>query len=123
MSDEQRVVIEAALKAFEAKDTQGVLTSFDEEAVFYDPHYPQPEMRGRAAIAQGLATAFELIRQPGLHPRRWWEAGDSTVVEVDTHHVLANGAELRFPQVFVCDLRGGRVARLQVYGPYPPPAR
>jgi hypothetical protein len=83
-------------------------------------------MRGREAIAQGLQFSFQILEQPGFAIRRGWETavngGNSGALEVATHHVLADGTELRFPQVFVYEVRDDLLARLQVYVPYPPPA-
>jgi hypothetical protein len=42
---------------------------------------------------------------------------------VDTHHTLADGTKLAFPQVFVGEIDSdGLLRRLQAYLPYPPPA-
>ena len=40
--------------AFEEKDVPAVLALFADDSVLIDPHYPQTEMKGKAAIRQGL---------------------------------------------------------------------
>jgi ketosteroid isomerase-like protein len=122
MSTHIRTLIERGLQAFEQKDAQALTAIFSDDAVFYDPHYPTPEMRGQAAIRQGFEFAFGTLKQPGFTIRNFWGNEHSGVVEVDTHHVLQDGVELRFPQTFVVEERDGLVTRFQAYLPYPPPA-
>jgi ketosteroid isomerase-like protein len=122
MSTHIRSLIERGLQAFEQKDIQALSAIFSDDAMFYDPHYPTPEMRGRAAIQQGFEFAFGTLDQPGFTIRNFWSNEHSGVVEVDTHHVLKDGEELRFPQAFVVETRDGLITRFQVYVPYPPPA-
>ena len=38
------------IAAFEAKDLPAALAFFADDAVVIDPHYPQPVMKGKAAI-------------------------------------------------------------------------
>jgi ketosteroid isomerase-like protein len=118
-------VVTRLMDAFTVKDLATAVACFAEDAVFFDPHYPQPEMRGREAIAQGFQFSFQILEQPGFAIRQGWETAvngtRNGALEVDTHHVLADGTELHFPQVFVYEVRNDLVARLQVYAPYPPP--
>jgi ketosteroid isomerase-like protein len=109
------------VKTFEAKDLEGALKFFAEDAVFIDPHYPQSEMRGKAAIRQGMAWAFQTLAQPGFTPLHFWIGGDSGAAEVDTHHTLKGGMRINFRQVFVFETRDGRITRLQSFVPYGPP--
>lgn len=44
----------------------------------------------------------------------------SAAVEVNSHQVLPGGIVFDYPQVFVIELRGGRIARLQAYEPFGP---
>ncbi len=107
--------------AFETRDLPAALDLFAEDAVMIDPHYPQAEMKGKAAIKQGIEWAFSNIEKPGFTVRHLWTEDDSGVVEVDTHHVFRGGMKVNFPQVFVMETRDGLITRLQSYPPYGPP--
>ena len=116
-----RDLIERMFSSFEAKDLEAVLTFFADDAVIYDPHYPVPAMKGKAAIRQGLTWGLGNMEQPGFTVRQMWLDGATAVAEVDTHHVFKGGMKLNFPQVFVVESRDGLITRLQAYVPYPPP--
>ena len=115
-----RAAIERMFAAFMAKDMDAVLALFADDAVMLDPHYPVREMRGKAAIRQGLEWAFRNIERPGLTLRRLLADGDGVMAEVDTNHVFRGGMAVHFPQVFVIDVRDGLIRRLQAYPPYGP---
>jgi ketosteroid isomerase-like protein len=122
MQGQTRDIMAAALQALTAKDKAGFLALLADDAVFIDPHYPQPAMQGKAAISEGLDFSFGMLAQPGFSIRHLWQDGDSGAMEVDTHHRLVTGQELHFPQVFVVETRAGLITRVQTYVPYPPPA-
>ena len=122
MSSNNQELVERLLSAFEAKDLEAALACFADDAVLFDPHYPTPEMRGKASIREGFEFIFGIVEQPGFTIRRFWTGGHDGALEVDTHHVLADGTEARFPQVFVFEAGDGLIQRLQAYTPYPPPA-
>jgi ketosteroid isomerase-like protein len=122
MSAENRALAERLLSAFEAKDLEAALACFADDALLFDPHYATPEMRGKAAIQRGFEFILGIVKQPGFSVRHFWTGDDDGALEVDTHHVLADGSEARFPQVFVFEVGDGLIRRLQVYAPYPPPA-
>ena len=113
-------VLEGMLKAFSAKDLPKVMTYFTEDAVLFDPHYPQPRMVGKEAIQQGMAWGMSTLEKPGFKLRKIWADEASGVAEVDTHHVIRGNMETKFDQVFVFELRNGKFTRLQSYVPYPP---
>jgi ketosteroid isomerase-like protein len=116
-----REIIERVLGAFERKDMDGVLASFADDGVLFDVHYPSPLMQGKDAIRAGMENAFGMLKQPGFTMRNVWEGENNCAVEVDTHHILQNGMEINFPQVFIMEARDGLITRLQSYVPYPPP--
>lgn len=121
MSGTNKELVEQMFGAFEAKDMEAVSAFFADDAVLFDPHYPVPEMKGKAAIEQGCEWAFGNMEKPGFTIRHIWIEGDAGAVEVDTHHVFKGGMELKFPQVFVFETHDGLVTRLQSYVPYGPP--
>jgi ketosteroid isomerase-like protein len=106
--------------AFESRDLAAVMALFANDAVVIDPHYPQPEMRGKAAIKRGFEWAFGNIEKPGFTERHIWSNETSGVIEVDTHHVFRGGMKLAFQQVFVIETRNGLITRLQSYPSYGP---
>ena len=83
-----REQVESFLGAFRAKDLDAVLSFFADDAVVYDPHYPVPEMKGKAAIRQGIAWSFANVEQPGFTIRHLWLAPEVGAMEVDTHHFI-----------------------------------
>ena len=51
-----------------------------------------------------------------------WEGYDTFAVEGDTHHLMQDGIEVDFPQVFIIESEHGQVTRWQSYLPFSPPA-
>lgn len=121
MSNDNRALIERLLRAFEAKNMERTMACFAEEALFFDPHYPDPTMRGKAAIQQGLEFVFGMLKQPGFDIRHFWSLDHNGAVEVDTHHVFQDDTEVQFPQVSVFETQNDLFTRFQTYVPYPPP--
>jgi ketosteroid isomerase-like protein len=115
-----REQVSAVFAAFEAKDIEKVMALFTDDAVVIDPHYAVVRMKGKAAIREGLAGAFRDLAQPGFTLVNFWANEQSCAVEMDTHHRLSNGREIKFPQVFIVEMRDGLVTRLQAYEPYGP---
>jgi ketosteroid isomerase-like protein len=116
-----REQIEGVLRSFEAGDTEAASEFWAEDGEFIDPHYPEPAYRGPAEIRDALDWALEnVVERPGLTIRNVWEDGDSFAVEVDTHHVMKDGSDAEFPQVFVIESEDGEVTRWQSYLPFPP---
>jgi len=116
-----REQIEGVLRSFEEGDTAAASEFWAEDGVFVDPHYPESEYRGPDEIRAALDWALEnVVEQPGLSIRNVWKEGDTFAVEVDTHHVMKDGSEAEFPQVFVVESADGKVTRWQSYLPFPP---
>jgi len=114
--------LEALLHAVEAKDLPGLKALMADGAVLVDPHYPVPRMVGWRAISDGLGWSFgtiETFRFAIIH-RSSGADGSHAAVEVGCDHVLRGGRHLVFHQVFVADVRDGRITRLQAYEPYGP---
>lgn len=118
--DSGRALLEGLLQAFMQKDVARVMSFFADDAIFYDPHYPQPRMVGKAAIEQGMAWGMSTLEKPGFTLRRLWLDTNSGVAEVDTHHVIRGSMVSNFEQVFVFEFHNGKLTRLQSYVPYPP---
>ena len=108
------------LQAFMSKDLPKIMSYFADDAILYDPHYPQPRMVGKAAIQQGIEWSMSSLEKPGFKVRQLWLDGHSGVAELDTHHIIKGGMEAKFDQVFVFEVRGDKFARVQSYVPYPP---
>jgi ketosteroid isomerase-like protein len=109
------------IAAFVAKDLEAVMALFAEDAVLIDPHYPEPRMRGRAAIERGIRWGLSSLAKPGFTTRNRAVSGDVGFFEVDTKHVLTIGMTIALDQVFVVEARGEKIGRLQAYEPYPAP--
>lgn len=118
-----RILAERALEAVRRKDLPALLALWDDDGEFVDPHFPEPRMRGRAAIERGHRWAFGVLRAYGFTVRTWFDGPDDTsgAVEVWTHHTLPTGRKLEFEQVFIVESRAGRLTRLQSFVPYGPP--
>ena len=104
------------------RDVPALLGLFADEAVLFDPHYPEMEMSGRAAIERGIAWGMGSMEQFGFTVKQGFASDDGAkaIVEVDTHHVLKGGKALNFPQVFVVETEGGLITALRAYEPYRP---
>lgn len=113
---------DSTLDAVVAKDADAVVAAFSEDGVFIDPHYPDPELRGRAAVTEGLRFSFGAIKSFAFDDRRYFTSSDGSalVVHCSCHHVLPGGRRLDFPQVFVMDTVEGRISRWQAFEPYGP---
>lgn len=122
MTEPAAAVLERLFRALEARDKQAALTCFTEDARLFDPHYPTPQMNGRAEIEAGLDWGLSVMREFGFTTIHLFEGRDavSGAVEIDTNHVLKNGQALNFPQVFVFETRDGLISRLRAYEPYGP---
>lgn len=117
--------IEGVLRAFENRDAATASEYWAEDGVFMDPHYPDAEYRGPDEIREALDWALEtIVKEPGLTIRNLWESREASLfaVEVDTHHIMQDGTEADFPQVFIIESEGGLVSRWQAFLPYPPPS-
>lgn len=127
MTEPAVTVVVEALRLFEKRDADAVAARFTPGGVFIDPHYPPPlgpAITGREAIRAAVAGVFGLIERPGFTVRHAFSAASNVAaVEVDTHHVMADGSSVDFPQVFVGEVDpDGLLVRLQSYPPYPPPS-
>ena len=110
------------IAAFTAKNLDAVLAMFADDAVLIDPHYPEPRMKGCAAIERGIRWGLASLDKPGFSLRHSAINGDIGFFEVDTKHRLKIGMTIAFDQVFVMEARDGKITRLQAYEPYPAPS-
>jgi len=115
-----RETVENIFTIFEAKDADAFMALFADDAVVCDPHYPNPEMKGKEAIRKGLEWAMGNMEQPGFTIRNLWLDGDKAAVEVDTDHLFKGGMKLKTDQVFIVEMQDGLITRLQAYLPYRP---
>lgn len=123
MSDSVRPVMERLFDALHARDKAGALDVIAEDAVFIDPHYPNPTMRGRAEISAGLDWSLSMMERFGFRIVNHFVSADGKDVaafEVDTNHRLKAGRDLSFPQVFVTEVSDGKITKMQAYEPYGP---
>lgn len=106
----------------EAKDMAAVMADFNADAKFIDPHYPNVHMNGKEEILQGFTWGFKSLKKFGFTITHYYESEDGTsaAVEVATAHELPNGKKLNFPQVFIIEIKSGKINRLQAYEPYGP---
>lgn len=111
-------MIAALLDAVTAKDLPAVMALIADDAVFFDPHYPETRMVGKQAIARGIGWGLSTLEQPGFKVRTIWTEGTTGVAEVDTDHVIRGRMRATFDQVFVFETRDDQFTRLQAYLPY-----
>ena len=106
----------------EAKDLDAMMRLFADDAVLIDPHFPTPQMQGKAAITEGFQGAITGMRSFGYTIVNYCESenGQCAAVETATHHVLKQGMKRNFPQVFIFEVADGHITRLQAYEPYGP---
>jgi hypothetical protein len=120
MEKSARQIIEGVFQAVMDKNLEAVVEPFAEDGVFYDPHYPRPRMMGLAQIREGIAWGLSSLEKPGFTIRNFWFDGEKGAVELDTHHVIRGNMRADFDQVFVFEMRDGRLKWLQSYVPYGP---
>src|SRR5579884_2272984 len=58
--------VQTLFAAFERKNLSAVLALFADDALVYDPHYPQATMKGMKAIQRGLTWGMATLKQPGF---------------------------------------------------------
>jgi len=108
--------------AVEAKDLEAMMSLFADDAVVIDPHFPTPQMQGKAVITEAFRGAMSGMRSFGYTIVNYCESenGQCAAVETATHHVLKQGMKRNFPQVFIFEVADGHITRLQAYEPYGP---
>jgi ketosteroid isomerase-like protein len=106
----------------EAKDLEALMRVFADDAVLIDPHFPALRMQGKAAIRESMGEAMRGMQAFGYTIVNYCESenGQCAAVETATHHVLKQGMNRNFPQVFIFEAVDGRITRLQAYEPYGP---
>jgi ketosteroid isomerase-like protein len=106
----------------EAKDLEALMRVFADDAVLIDPHFPALRMQGKAAIRESMGEAMRDMHTFGYTIVNYCESedGQCAAVETATHHVLRQGMNRNFPQVFIFEAVDGRITRLQAYEPYGP---
>jgi ketosteroid isomerase-like protein len=79
-------------------------------------------MQGKATIRKGFGEAMSGMRSFGYTIVNYFESenGQGAAVETATHHVLKQGMERNFPQVFIFEVADEHITRLQAYEPYGP---
>jgi ketosteroid isomerase-like protein len=117
-----RALIESLFAALAAKNLDGALRCFADDAVLIDPHYPTAHMSGKAAIGDGLRWVFGMMKTLDFSVAHYFPSseGERAAVEVDTNHLLRSGTQLRFRQVFIIEARGGLLTHVQAFEPYGP---
>ena len=115
-------LVRRTFATLEAKDLEAMMSLFAEDAVLIDPHFPTPQMQGKAAIRRGFQGAMSGMRSFGYTIVNYCESedGKTAAVETATHHVLKQGMKRDFPQVFIFEVANGQITRLQAYEPYGP---
>ena len=121
MEPDPRTLIEQLFSRMMARDREGMLDLFTDDATVYDPHYPIPMMVGKDAIEQGLRWGLANIAEPGFSIQKVWLQDGDGVAETHTFHTLKGGIKLDFEQVFFFECRAGKITRLRAFVPYPPP--
>lgn len=122
MDTSLHALIERTFATIEAKDLDALMRLFADDALVIDPHFPTPQMRGKAAITDAFREAISGMRSFGYTTVTYCESsnGQRAAVETATHHVLKHGMTLDFPQVFIFDVMDGLITRMQAYEPYGP---
>ena len=110
------------LASVEAKDFDGLMSFFAEDAVFVDPHYPKKRMQGSAEIAEGMRWGFSSLKKFGFEIIDTYLSADGkgVVISVITAHELPNGKPLNFPQLLMFEFEGQKIKSLQAYVQYEP---
>ena len=121
MSHEPSIMFETLLNLMMERNLEAMLDLIHEDAIVIDPHYPIERMEGKAAITRGLTWGLDTLGKPGFKVRQFYESENSGMVEVDTHHVLKGGMEVKFEQAFAFEIADGKLIRIQAFVPYRQP--
>lgn len=121
MEPDPRTLIEQLFSRMMARDREGMLDLFSDDATVYDPHYPITMMVGKGAIDRGLRWGLANITEPGFAIRKVWLDDGDGVAETHTFHTLKGGMKLDFEQVFFFEFHAGKITRLRAFVPHPPP--
>jgi ketosteroid isomerase-like protein len=62
----------------EARDLDAMMSVFADDAVVIDPHFPTPQMQGKAAITEGFRGAITGMRSYGYTLVNYIESGASS---------------------------------------------
>lgn len=122
MESPVRKTIDQTFAAVAARDTEAVLDLLADDAIVTDPHYPVTRMVGKAAIADGLRWVFALMASMSFQITAYFESAgaERAAVEVRIAHVLKTGMRIAESQMFVFEMHGGRVTRIQAYSAHGP---
>ena len=112
--------VKVLLKKFEMQDVEHILRLYSEDAVFTDPHYDPPIMKGKSEIRVGLEKAFQQIRKSDFKIRKFYGNKNSIVFLVNTKHQLLNSTVLEFSQVFIVEFNNSIIENMEVYLFNPP---
>jgi ketosteroid isomerase-like protein len=116
------IIINDFFKAVEAKNLDAVLGYFHTEAEFLDPHYPSVHMKGHNEIREGLTWGFKGVKEFNFTEENYFENENKTsaAVEMATKIELSAGPKLSFTQVFIIEVKQGKIIRCQAYETYGP---
>lgn len=122
MSETNTELAMRSLACVTAKDLDGVMALFTEDAVFFDPHYPKTRMQGHAEIAEGMRWGLGGLKKLGFDIISTYPSADGKglVISMITAHELPNGKPLNFPQLLLFEFEGQRIKSLEAYVQYEP---
>lgn len=113
--------IESAFKAFESLTMDRILDIFADDAVLFDPHYPDPRMVGKKNIFKGIKWGLESLSRTRFFPIKIWIDGHEAAAKVETNHVFKSGEKIHFIQVFIFKVNSEKKFTLiESYSPYKP---
>ncbi len=115
-----KAILLKIIRMFEEKNLQGFLELCDPSCVIRDPHYPRPEMKGLAAIRQGMSWAFRTLKRASFEVHHIWIDGPQATVYVQTHHQMMGGLRVDVPQIFYICWNGDKITRIESFLPYRP---
>lgn len=115
-------IINDFFKAVETKNLDAVLGYFHTEAEFLDPHYPNVHMKGHDEIREGLSWGFKSVKKFNFTEENYFENENKTsaAVEMATKIELSGGQKLSYTQVFILEIKQGKIYRCQAYETYGP---
>jgi ketosteroid isomerase-like protein len=114
--------VQTFFTALENREETAAVACFSPTATFFDPHYPNPTMKGTAEIKKGVQWGLKSMEKFGFTIEKvfYGEDGVSCAIEIDTRHTLNGGKELHFPQAFFIETIDGKISSLRAYEPYGP---
>jgi steroid delta-isomerase-like uncharacterized protein len=114
VSDEVRALIEAYDEAWNRQDLDALCSLHTDDVVF-ENHTAGERVEGAAAVREHIGGIFERWPTLRFRGRRFYAAAEFAVSEWTASATRGDGSVIEWDGVDVFPIRGGKIARKDVY--------